>query len=159
MDKRASLFYNIFMTVIFSTIFSFIGQLFSAGTIVLERFLLSIPAVGIVAFCVISCLPLAKWGTLLAGLLKIKPNTLGEGMIISFLFSLMMLIIMSPTGAIFNMTIRGGLPIGAALAVCYKGWEIFLPMTWGLSILISPLLSRLAIKLFPAPADGCGNEN
>jgi hypothetical protein len=67
--------------------------------------------------------------------------------IISFLFSLVMAAIMSPVGAIFNMTIMGGLPVSAALAVCYKGWWILLLIAWGLSILISPSLNRLAVKL------------
>jgi hypothetical protein len=160
--KKANLLYGIFMTVIFSSVFTILSQLFATGTIDLMQALVSIVVVGAVAFCVTYIVPVAKWGMKLAVLLKLKPNTFASGVVISFVFAVIMVVVMAPVGAVFGMTVMGGLPLSAALKVSYNGWWMYLLIGWALAIAVSLPLMKLAMKLCkcpPAPTDTENNEN
>lgn len=138
------------MTVIFSTVFTLLSQYFSTGTIDWGSALLSIIVVGVIGFLVVYFVPIAKWGGMLAGFMHMKSNSFGSGVVISFLFSVIMVIVMSPAGAIFGMTIMGGLPISEPLKVCYIGWWMYLLIGWGLAVLVSNPLMKLSMKLCKA---------
>lgn len=145
MTKRENFFVGLFNSILFGTVFTFVGPLVSGQNIDWA----SIPvqlAVGILGGLVIGlAIPAGKWGGILAGKAA-KPGSLLFKFIMYSVILVTMLVFMCPILTVVFACVLGGAPVMAVLSTAYAMFVPFYVVGILVLMLVGDFVTSAAIK-------------
>ncbi len=147
MGKKASTINNLLMAIVFSFVFTMLGQLLGNGRIIWSAFVISYFLGLVIGFCVVQFVPCAEWGAKLGIKIKAKPGSFAFDSCINLVVSVIMSVILTLIMTVFGMSIMGDAPLKAALITALKSIPMYIVIAFVIGAVISKPIQKLATKL------------
>jgi hypothetical protein len=145
MDKKINFYNSLFMSILFSAIFTAAGGLILSGAIDWQNFIAE-AAFGCAVGLVISMiLPLGKWGAALAGKVA-KPGSFLFKLIMYAVLIAILVALMCPILTLFIGLVILGAPIRALLPTLYSLYIPFFIIALVIALLIGDIILKLSMK-------------
>jgi|GEM_PF-1995882 len=147
MSKKAVLLTNIFMCILFSAIFTLLGQLFGTGGIHFNQFLLPWVFGLALSFLVIQFIPVVQWGFKLAHTVKARPDTFGHYLIMCLAVTIVLSVIMTICMTMFTMSVLGGAPAAASFKNGVSSIPLYLVCAFPVVLIVFKPCQHLALRI------------
>lgn len=145
MTRRENFFVGLFNSILFGTVFTFVGPLVSGQSIDWGSIPIQLLVGTVVGLAVSLTIPAGKWGGILAGKVA-KPGNLLFKFIMYSVILVIMLIFMCPILTVFIACILGGAPVAAVLPTSYSLFVPFYVIGILVLLVVGDIVTNAAIK-------------